>query len=117
MKHEKVYEVTIINQLLCIGPSLIVFLFPVWSIALSLYKGEEITPDTLLFTLIIWIVLGIFYVIPLILHFTYYKNDKDKKLIIYGSSDFTIIENSEQFAFKNTLADTISEDMSFLCLE
>lgn len=100
MGNEEVYEITFLNQLLCIFWSVIIFLIVPFLFIQDLIKGEEISSSLVLIYLGFWIFFGIFYIVPFILHYTYYKHDKNRKLVMYGTSGFTIYENSEQITFR-----------------
>jgi hypothetical protein len=105
MDKEKTYKMTVSTHLKYIWISLLFFLItPVICIATCLFGDNNLS---LLGSLTIWILLGFLYLPGFILHFNYYKNDKNRFIIIEENSTIIISEDNNDYKFKIQDIDSI----------
>lgn len=96
MNDEKQYEITFIKHLKYIWIGLMFFLIAPGFYLFSVVKGHD--NSTFMLSLIIWTVLGLFYFIGFKLHLGYFRNDKNKKVVVSELS-ITIKDKTEIYSF------------------
>lgn len=62
---------------------------------------------SIFYVLLTWIALGLFYVVGFYLHYTYYQNDKNKKIKIDSDSNIIIQESDKIIEINNKDIETI----------
>lgn len=111
MDKEKKYEMTFRKHLNYIWISLMFFLIAPGIYLYSMINGQSNTSFILI--LIIWIVFGLFYIIGFRLHLSFYRNDKNKRIII-DESNVTINDKTASYSFSIDDIDSITNHHSGL---
>jgi hypothetical protein len=111
MDSEEIYKMTFRKHLNYIWISLMFFLIAPGIYLYSLVNGQS--NGSFILILIIWIVFGLFYINGFRLHFSYYRYDKNKRIIIYNSN-ITISDNTDSYSFSNDDIDSITNHHSGL---
>ncbi len=97
MDIRNMYKMTFLRHLRYIWISLMFFLIiPVIHLYFVITGQANISFISIF---IIWIVLGMFYFVGFKLHYSYYQNDKNKKIII-DTVDVILNSKSDSFSFK-----------------
>lgn len=111
MDNGKIYEMTFRKHLNYIWISLMFFLIAPGIYLYAVIKGQN--NASFLLILIIWVVLGLFYIIGFRLHFSFYRNDKNKRIII-DKSNVTITDITDSYSFSIDDIDSITNHHSGL---
>jgi hypothetical protein len=111
MDNEKIYKMTFRKHLKYIWISLMFFLIAPGILLYSLITGQS--SSSLMPIFVIWIVLGLFYIIGFMLHFSYYRCDSTKSVII-DKLKVTISDKNGSYLFNNDEIDSITNHHSGL---
>ncbi len=112
MNTEKIYKMTFRRHLNYIWMSMMFFLIAPGIYLYSLVKGQD--GASLIVFLIIWIILGLLYLTGFILHFNYYRIDKNKKVCVDKFSNITIHDTTGIYSFSENDIDSITNHHSGL---